>query len=219
MITLGDISSDEATSLSHTVAGLDRLLIVFVPRSSGSVGASGTISFNGVAMSDLEFLTGVGSATLRMVYMINPPVGTFTVSVGSPNGSVGIVAVSLEGVDTSNPFNSSGTNSATNFNNSNSLVCSLSSSISDSLMIAGVNISGSSPAGSASVASPSTQINSDSINTNLSLTATRSATTAGSYSVTFQRGSGTSRNIGACFAMINPKREVNNTGFFNLLNR
>lgn len=148
-IQTGSIASwagtlDSTAPYGHAVpvtvaAGANRLLVVMV----GGALSAYTATFNGVAMTS-GAMSGSGATThSRIFYMVNPPVGTFNVSVNDTGWAahdLTLTAFVLDGVDQTTPlgtpvsaenvFASSPTNTAIT-STSNDAVISILSLYSD----------------------------------------------------------------------------------------
>ncbi len=112
-VTVDSVSSGAANSdsitISHSVAGSERLLVVGVssrgtpnPPSATSVTYDGTPLTPGTSFSTNAM--GANNATVQFFYMTAPPVGTADVVVSFfSSGSVGAGAISFNGVDQTVP--------------------------------------------------------------------------------------------------------------------
>jgi hypothetical protein len=79
----GYSTSLETISWSHTTTSLTTCLVVgqTVNKSGAAVGTS-TVTFNGVALTQFVTASAVGgNQGTRLFYLLNPPIGTFTLSV------------------------------------------------------------------------------------------------------------------------------------------
>ncbi len=75
-----------STTWSHTIAGENRLLLVGASLGSGpDTGKVLAASFNGVGLSSLALVhsNNQNSGYVQLFYLVNPPIGTFTVELSS----------------------------------------------------------------------------------------------------------------------------------------
>lgn len=95
-----------ATSLTwaHTTAGTNRLLVVTCAADGGTVHTTNLITYNGVALTKADAITGGESTRSEIWYLVNPPVGTYNI-VWSHSASEGLVGygISFNGVDQTTP--------------------------------------------------------------------------------------------------------------------
>lgn len=99
------IALNSATASFTTVSGTNTLLTMSVV--GGNAVTSTGATFNGVAMTNAveNRGSGIGSVTIEQWYLVNPPVGTFTVSTTYPSGTgkLNIIIDELNNVNQSTP--------------------------------------------------------------------------------------------------------------------
>lgn len=106
-------------TFSLTVSsGSQRLLALGFTMRGGGGGVITGVTFNGIDMSAVTTEASAGSTHSIIYYLINPPVGTFTVSIShnfTGGGTVVVSVLDATGVDQINPvnaFNKAGATSA-----------------------------------------------------------------------------------------------------------
>ena len=94
-------------TFNHTVSsGSDRVLAFGFTMRGGGGGVITGVTFNGIAMSGVTTEAVAGSTHSVIYYLVNPPVGTFTVSISHNfvgGGTVTVSALDMTGVDQANP--------------------------------------------------------------------------------------------------------------------
>lgn len=125
------------TSWQHTIANnSNRLLVVTVGGQSTGFGGSPTVTFNGLPLTLYKSVACYGGSSCQIAtyYLINPPVGTFTISAnaGVALGSATGGAMSYYNADTTTPFK--------NFTSSSGLVND-NSTVDTNLSVAGTTAS------------------------------------------------------------------------------
>ena len=102
-------SADPTTTLSHTVAGSDRVLIVVVHTNGGTVSG---VDYNGVPMTlAISQQNDVNAIWDYIYYLSDPDTGTHNIEVTHTNGcDRAIGGISFTGANPSDPIG--GTNSA-----------------------------------------------------------------------------------------------------------
>lgn len=126
-------ASGTGTSLSITLGASANVLLVFVSQLGGSTTA---VTYNGVSMTSVTSAVSAGDPRIYCYRLVNPGTGSsYSVSVtASGYSSIGIVAISLTGADTSTPVEASTTTSGYTPNISNTI----NSTSSGSMVVDGV---------------------------------------------------------------------------------
>lgn len=104
-------------------AGTNFLMVNFCG-SMQSAGATGTPTFNGVAMGAAWNISTTGWNRRYIWYLLNPSIGTYNFSVSFGNAlnfGLSAVAACFGGVDTSNPFAGTNTGAASGYTWSSSI--------------------------------------------------------------------------------------------------
>lgn len=108
--------STNTRTFAHTVgSGNDRLLIVHAVQWNSGVGTVSSVTYNGVALTQISGAAITFSTNFRSEgwYLIAPDVGTFNVVVtwSASQTMVSATALNYTGVHQSNPFGTAATNS------------------------------------------------------------------------------------------------------------
>jgi len=100
MIIIDQITQSTGTGIgfnvTHSVTSPDSVLVVFFNLSGQTVS---DVQFNGVDLKQVA-LANNGNASASAWYMLNPPVGTYTITaIASGSTNISVTALSLLGVD------------------------------------------------------------------------------------------------------------------------
>jgi len=92
-------------SFQHTVnAGTDRVLIVGGAIRAGAPVAFTSVTYNGIALTPIQGVTGADDVRAELWYLINPPIGTFNVTLtASANRNLAGGAMTFTGVHQTTP--------------------------------------------------------------------------------------------------------------------
>lgn len=105
--TASDQSDCDPCQWTHTVsaAATDRILVVSFGYGNNPTAVSG-VTYNGIPLTEIRTETFAGGRVTSMWYLVNPPVGTYTVSVDLTFPSTGPfngASASYAGVDQASP--------------------------------------------------------------------------------------------------------------------
>jgi hypothetical protein len=108
---LGQAANASSLTTAFTVVnGMERLLVVLAYSNKYTDTFVG-VTYNGVAMTAVtsSYIKATGGGSLKLYYMVNPPVGTYNVVVTTGTGTyIGATATEYVGVDQRNPIDTSG---------------------------------------------------------------------------------------------------------------
>lgn len=126
--------SPQVVTFNHTCSGRDRLLVLsYECEGLTPICLINAASYNGVALTKYVVVDNTISVRSEIWYLINPPAGTFVVSVtllGSTGGtSATLVTTSFIGVSQSAPADSSATNFAVSANPSLSITTGVANAL------------------------------------------------------------------------------------------
>lgn len=191
----GTISGATTFTFNHTVTSTANTILFVTLYGGDGVDVNPTVSYNGVAMTQIEKVIGTNHY-LYLYYLINPAPGTHTVSsTWSPAHFMSGGAASYAGVAQTNPLNA--TTTATQANGvSNNMTTTLTTTVDNSWSIlVGTNDTGANTAGASSTARTNTSISWDIFDTN------GGKTPAGSQSMGFNSGTtGRKASVMAAFS-------------------